>query len=339
MLSIKLPAQRVAGLAGIAVMLMVSFFLWGCGGVPSGAAATVNGVVISKDDVAARIKIAQGISPQSVPADTSSEDYNNFQRDVTEQMVSEELEKQEAQKRGIAVEPAEIDAIMQQVIDDKYFGDVDKMSQDFEKRGLKEEDLRLEILRRLLHQKLLESLRQEVPVSEEEVRAQYEANKSSYVYPEKRQVRQIVVADEATARTVANRIASGEDFVTIAGQVSIDSRSKQNGGMLGLVTQSSLPQEVGDVAFSTEPNQVSLPFKSEQGWYIIRVEFVAPASNRSYEEVREELTRFMSNQKLSERYKEYVEEVKETYDVDYADDYSPREKTPGEIETPQPSLT
>jgi parvulin-like peptidyl-prolyl isomerase len=96
---------------------------------------------------------------------------------------------------------------------------------------------------------------------------------------------------------------------------------------------------VGNTAFSLPANQVSPPFKSGQRWFIVKVEFIAPASNRSYDEVKDDLMNFMSNQRLAERYKEYVEEVKQSYDIEYADDYAPREKEPGEMETPQPSIS
>jgi parvulin-like peptidyl-prolyl isomerase len=314
--------------AGLIISIVAAgLLISGCNDLPANAAATVDGKVISKDDVNDRIRIGKGLSPGSVPADVESEDYKNFQRDVTEQLVAEELERQEAEKRGITVTANEVNALIDQVIEDKYFGSLQKLQEDFNKRGITEDDLRQELLRRLLHQKIMESLRAEVPANEDEVRAQYEANISSYIYPEKRQVRQIVVADEATARAAASRIAAGEDMATVAKQVSIDSKTRDNGGMVGLVVQSSLPKAVGDVAFSLPASQVSMPFKGDLGWYIVKVELIVPASNRTFDQVKDELMKFAGNQNLSQRYKAYVEEVKDAYDVQYADGYEPRDKT------------
>ena len=314
--------------AGLVVAILAAVILVsGCSSLPPDAAATVNGKVISKDDVAARITVAKGLQPASVPTDTGSEDYKNLQRDVTEQLVAEETERQEAEKRNITVSADEVDALIQQVVEDKYLGSIQKMQEDFAKRGLNEDDLRQELLRRLLHQKILDSLRAEVPVSEDEIRAQYNANIGNYVYPEKRQVRQIVVSTQAAAESAASRLAAGEDMTTVAKQVSIDTKTKDNGGNLGLVTRDALPKAVGDVAFSLQAKQVSAPFLADQRWYIVKVEIITPASNKTYDEVKSDLMKFASNQKLAERYKTYVEEVKASYDVQYADGYEPRAVT------------
>ncbi len=329
----------------LAMAVAIAALITGCGSVPENAAATVNGKIITKDDVAQRIRVAIGINPTKVPSDPESEDYKNFQRDITEQIVAEEVESQEVQKRGVTVSADEVGAVIDQIVEDKYFGSVQKMQDDFSKRGLTEDDLRNEVLRRLLHQKLLESLRAEVPVNEEDIQAQYQKNIGSYVYPEKRQVRQVVAADEATARSFASRIAAGEDMANIAQQSSTDTKTKSTGGLLGLVTQAQLPKTVGDVAFSLPLNQPSMPFKGEQGWYIVRVELITPASNRTYDMVKDDLIKFASNQKLAERYKTYVEEIKGAYDIEYADDYSPRDKSqtetePGPVDTTaQPDLS
>ena len=146
--------------ATFAVLLFIGALalVTACSDLPPDAAATVNGVVITKDDVAARIRVGAGINPTKTPSDPDSEEYKNFQRDMTAQMVSEEVEKQEATRRGITVASDEIDSIVQQVVEDKYLGSVQKMEDDFAKRGVTDEDLRDNILRQLLHKKVVQSL-------------------------------------------------------------------------------------------------------------------------------------------------------------------------------------
>ncbi|MHB8792938.1 MAG: peptidyl-prolyl cis-trans isomerase [Thermoleophilia bacterium] len=326
-------------ICGLIIAMVMLLLFSACSDVPSNAAATVNGSVITKDAVAQRIRIGAGINPSKTPTDIESQEYKDFQRDMTEQMVAEEVERQEAERRGITVSSTEVNAIIDQVIDDKYLGSIEKMQEDFAKRGLNEDDIRQEILRRLLHQKILESLRAEVAVTEEQARAQYEADKNNYVSPEKRQVRQVVSADEATAQNIANRVSGGEDMAVIAGQSSIDSKTKTNGGLVGMVTRTQLPKAVGDMAYSMAVNEVSAPFKGDLGWYVIRVELIVAAANSGFEDVKAELMTHLSNQNLSERYKTYVQEIKDDYEIEYADDYSPREVTPADETTPEPTDT
>jgi len=319
----------------ISMLLSLLLLVSACSNLPPDAAATVNGKVITKDEVADRIRVGAGINPSKTPSNPESEEYKLFQRDMTAQMVSEEVERQEAEKRGITVTSDEVDAIIEQVIEDKYLGSLEKLQEDFARRGVKEDDLRQQIVRQLLHQKILASLRDEVAVTEDEARARYEADKSNYVTPEKRQVRQVVVADEAAASAIRDRIVAGDDMPVIAGQSSIDTKTKTNGGLVGLVARPQLPKVVGDAAFSLQANEVSAPFKADLGWYVIRVEIIVPATNRTFDEVKDELIMHLSNQNLTERYKTYTEEIKDDYDIEYADDYSPREAQPVGPDTTQ----
>lgn len=315
-------------------MALVLFAISGCSSVPENAAATVNGVVISKDDVAHRIQVGAAINPGKVPTDPNSDEYKSFQRDITRQLIGEELERQEAEKRGVSVSADEITAVVDQVVENKYFGSLQKLQEDYARRGISEEELRLQIYRTILHRKLYESLRAEVAPSEEEIKAQYDANIDKFIYPEKRQVRQIIVKSEAAAKTIEGRINAGEDMATIAKSESTDAQTKANGGYLGVVTQADMPPEVGSVTFSLAKGQVSDPIMSAQGWYIVRVELIIPASNRTWDQVKDEQMLYASNQRLADRYKQYQQEVYDSYDIQYADDYAPREKSPVTTETP-----
>ncbi|MHB8923288.1 MAG: peptidyl-prolyl cis-trans isomerase [Thermoleophilia bacterium] len=319
--------------AGAVAVAAAALLITGCSSLPDNAAATVNGIVITRDDVTSRVRVARGLSPQRVPSDTESQDYKDFQRGIAAQLVAEEVERQEAEKRGITITADEINEKVTQVIEDKYFGSAAKMEEDFSKRGLTDEDLRGQLWRQLAHIKILESLRAEVPITDAEVRAQYDNSISSYIHPEKRQVRQILVADEATARIVSTRLASGEDFTQVARQVSIDSKTRDNGGLVGLVPKNNLISAVGEVAFSQARGEVSMPFQGEQGWYIVKTDIITPATNQTFDEVKDQLKVYLSNQRVSERYKTYLEEIKPLYDVVYADAYAPLEQSTSTTET------
>ena len=292
--------------------------------MPENAAASVDGVVITKEAVDNRLEIGLGINPQMAPRPGSS-DLDVLLRQTTKQMVAEELERQEALKRGITISAEEIDTLIDQVIEDKYLGSMEKMEADFAAKGVNRQDVREEVLRQLVHQKLLESLQAEVPVTDDEVRAEYDAHLDSYVFPERRQLRQILVPDEATARAVFQRIVSGEDFATLSSQISLDQQLRKNSGMLGLVPRTGLPPELAEVGFSLELNSVSEPVNTSSGWSILRVEFISPAATASFDEKKDELREYMGNERMAKHYQKYVEETYTAYDIEYAEGYAPLE--------------
>jgi peptidyl-prolyl cis-trans isomerase C len=79
-------------------------------------------------------------------------------------------------------------------------------------------------------------------------------------------------ADAARARIVEG----GEDFETVAAEVSTDEGTAVNGGDLGWFTREEMVAPFAAAAFSLAPGEVSAPVESEFGWHVIRVEETDP---------------------------------------------------------------
>jgi len=74
------------------------------------------------------------------------------------------------------------------------------------------------------------------------------------------------------AEEVKARIEGGEDFATVAKEVSDDEATASNGGDLGWVFKGKMGDAFDEVAFSLEPGQVGGPVKMDNGYAIILVE-------------------------------------------------------------------
>jgi parvulin-like peptidyl-prolyl isomerase len=84
-------------------------------------------------------------------------------------------------------------------------------------------------------------------------------------------LRQIVVADDATARDVLARLQNGEDFGALASELSTDTNSKASGGDLGWNMKGTLPTDVERIAYGLQIGQLSDPIQSPLGWHIIQL--------------------------------------------------------------------
>jgi parvulin-like peptidyl-prolyl isomerase len=139
--------------------------------------------------------------------------------------------------------------------------------------GLSEEQYRRLFETGLLRTKLLEEVTADTPREEEQVWA-----------------RHILVADEETANDVYERLQNGEDFATLATELSEDTGSAVNGGDLGWFGTGQMVPVFESAAFSLEVGEISKPVPSNFGWHIIQKlgQTTLPLSASAYSQAQQE---------------------------------------------------
>jgi parvulin-like peptidyl-prolyl isomerase len=137
---------------------------------------------------------------------------------------------------------------------------------------------------------LVELVTASVAVGEPQVRDFYDRNRDRYHRPEMRRVRHVLLADEAAAQRVVDRLAAGEDMALIAATASIDAGSRGQAGFLGDVHRGELSGPFEDAIFGTAIGVVVGPIRTEHGWHVARVEAVEPDADAPFEEVRPAIT-------------------------------------------------
>jgi peptidyl-prolyl cis-trans isomerase C len=128
-------------------------------------------------------------------------------------------------------------------------------------------------------------------LSEEEVKAYYDANANKFNDPEERDWSQIVVADEKTAAQVmtdAKKLRPDDKagFESLVARYSIDKASKERGGEMGPLkaTDKRLPPEMLKPLFEAKAAGSMLgPYKTTVGFVVIRLNGIQPAVTRNYE--------------------------------------------------------
>ncbi len=128
----------------------------------------------------------------------------------------------------------------------------------------------------------------EIGVAEDEVQAEYDERRDLYVTPEKRDVEQILLPDEAAARAAYAALMSGEDFLAVAERTT---GATGDAVALGKITRGDLFGAVTDMVFALGVDEIGEPLESPFGWHIFRVRAVDPEYARPFAEVRDALER------------------------------------------------
>ncbi len=125
----------------------------------------------------------------------------------------------------------------------------------------------------------------EVSVTDDQLKQEYEARKATYVIPEKRNVEQISFPDEASAKAARARIDAGASFADIAK----DRKLKPADIALGAVVEDDLGKDRGPAAFGLPVNGVSQPVKGIFGFVLLHVTAITPGVSKSFDDVKADL--------------------------------------------------
>lgn len=144
----------------------------------------------------------------------------------------------------------------------------------------------------------LDSVKQNIAVSEDEVNARYQEHLGSYTSPEFRAASHILITvndqvtdDAALAKiaTIRQRIEAGEDFAKLAEEMSEDPVSAAAGGSLGEVGRGDMVPTFETALFSLQLDELSEPVKTAFGWHLIKVNSITGGEVQSYDSVKSAL--------------------------------------------------
>ncbi len=110
--------------------------------------------------------------------------------------------------------------------------------------------------------------------------------------------RHILVPTDEDAKAALKRVKAGEDFAKVAKEVSKDPGSE--GGDLGWFTKDRMVPEFADAAFKLDEGQISEPVKSPFGWHIIKIEGKRQKTFPSFDEVKDQVSRYVAQKAQGE---------------------------------------
>ena len=145
----------------------------------------------------------------------------------------------------------------------------------------------------------LEEIAKKIVVTDEKLKVFYEEQKDQYTTPERRKISHILFAinnktDANTALAKAEKAKqdlASKDFAVLATEVSDDKLTANKGGDLGLFNVGVMDKAFEDAASALKLGEVSNPVKSAFGYHLIKVTELVPGNIKSFDSVKNEVTK------------------------------------------------
>lgn len=261
--------------------------------------ATVNGVKITKGELDEKMKsIIDQMKGQYGPDfDKSAEgkDAIKQQREAeVDQLIMEELLVQKATEKKLVPKEAALKAEVDKNFNDMktQLGGADKFKEALKQAGFTETTLKDFYRRKIIISKISENVVKDVKVEDKQIEDYYAMNKFKYTeQPNTIHAAHILVATDAEAKAVKDRLDKGEKFEDVAKQVSTDPGTKDKGGDLGEVpyTNSGMDVDFMKGALALKAGAVSNPVKSSFGFHVIKCIEKKEYPFKKYEAVKDEI--------------------------------------------------
>jgi peptidyl-prolyl cis-trans isomerase D len=142
-----------------------------------------------------------------------------------------------------------------------------------------------------------DTLKDQIEITDGDLRAAFEVNKDKLNTPEKRLVQQIPFPDLAAAKAAFEKIQSGTDFLTVAKEQGLSEADID----LGTLSRTEFADPIiGEAAFNLEANTVSEPVTGKLGSVVLlRVTAIQPGKTPTLEEAKDNLEKDLRKEQAS----------------------------------------
>jgi peptidyl-prolyl cis-trans isomerase C len=287
--------------------------------------AVVNGTVITREEFDREWEpIQQRMQAQGADKDPSK--VAEIRKKVLENIIERELLLQESKKSGIKVEDAMIEQRITEI--KKQFPSENEFTQMMKQMKLTESEFKAQLRKQMSVQEFVEKqFVSKIKVADEETKAYYDANPDKFKQSEQVKASHILMmanakdddAKKAEARKkiedAEKRLKKGEDFAELAKAIS-ECPSKEQGGDLGFFSKGQMVKPFEDKAFSLKPGEMSGIVETEFGYHIIKVTDKKAEGKKTYESVKDNLSKYMKDQKLQKEVVTYLNKIKESAKIE-----------------------
>ncbi|MFZ9886114.1 MAG: foldase protein PrsA [Myxococcota bacterium] len=285
--------------------------------------ASVDDKIILLSEVNSVVEDILQVEP--APPGTDGNRYEETRRrEVLDTLITEKLLETEVERLRIEVSKEEIDRIVENT-KQQYKLDDAKLRQALAQQGLTLDEYRDGLRKQMLKAKIIQlKVKNRVQVTDQDVASTYAQRQALDAQEYRVRARHILFVvpaggpeEEALAKAEAakRRVLAGEDFSSLANELS-EGPTAKNGGALGVFGRGEMVPEFERAAFSAVPGQVVGPVRTQFGWHLILVEERVALAQAPLEQVQDELRNRLYEEEVERAFRGYVEELRRKANIE-----------------------
>lgn len=317
----------------IAAILLSMFATAATAEVVEAVIARVGDRIITRSQYVTRLSDGYQEIERTTPPAGVAERKKEFQDKLFNEMIAELLLKDRADRLGLTVTNDEVAEAVKRMMQQYNITDEAEFEQSLAQSGLTRSEMESRLRDTILTNKVFSrELRSRADLSDKELRARYDREKEEHRLPERAVLREIVVVIEpgadaapllARAEEAARRARAGEDFATLAGELS-DSPSKSKGGDIGTVAKGELLASLDEAVFNDPAATIVGPIETPAGYHVLSVEKRIPSEIPPFDQVKETLRREANDETFQRDYEAYIQKLRKEAFVKVNEENLPR---------------
>jgi len=290
-------------------------------------------VAVVNDDVILQTELEKaggeyfGRIRMKAPAGEVESAIEKARGEVLSSLIDNMIVKQKAAELGITVEEAEIDNAIAQILSDNN-ATLEEFRKELDKVNVSMQDYRNNLRNQILQSRLVgQQVRSRIVIVEEDIREYYEKEYTQekgesgyYILQIGFNWKNLVTLDGVSqeearekAEAIRARVLAGESFGELARSYS-DFPSATDGGNLGLIKKDEMAAYMRDAILSMHPGDISPIIETGSTFQFFKLlssregDLVVKAP---YESVKDEIRDILYRQEMEEKYKAWVENLRE----------------------------
>ncbi|MBW0101171.1 peptidyl-prolyl cis-trans isomerase [Pseudonocardia sp. KRD291] len=320
------PGRVTAAVVALAVLAGAAGGVWWWNQrVPDGAALAVGDRVVTVADLDERVQTLRALYGVQPPTEDPAK-LEAFRRDAAKAVAVSMVLEDRATEMGVGVADAKVRATLDQYVA-QQLGPGPAARKEFTtvlgNVGTSEDKVLAEIRQQMAIGDMFKKVTDDVTTTDDDLRAAFPQYAERLGAPETRDLRNIVLTNQAAADKVAAQLRAGGDFAQVARTTSVDNATRDSGGALGKLSSQQLQPAYAQAAFSAPQGGIYGPVQNQFGWNVGQVGAVTPGVPANFDQVKDKLRQLVDFDRRLAVWSEWMRTSLADGDVRYADDYRP----------------